>query len=405
MGDFELVVAIDRGESIVMPLEGDRTELPEPIGTSVAEFSLLSGMQLLDEDELAGPSDLLASLLETETPTPVAATPAVAPPVTPVARPKPVPVPAPVPAAAPYVAPARVPNHAKGPKAVQITADDLLDTFLDGAGLSRADLDPDIDPAEILQNAGQVLREFVTGLGRMLKSRSNLKGTFRLDQTTMLPRQNNPMKFAQHDNDSLRQLLVGREGEYLGPRDAAREVCRDLVFHQDALLDAMHAAFAEFADRFDPDELIRAFRTDQNSRPFLGFLERLKYWQMYCDLYPVLTERGESRFPQLFAEEFVRTYERQMGEYRRVESVPNLKNTVRLGPRHAVPPPLPSAPEPAPVPVIDPAVSTLPGIDDALGADLGDVGNNLRDIVDDEVPSIVFDDSFAELFDDEDART
>jgi hypothetical protein len=57
------------------------------------------------------------------------------------------------------------------------------------------------------------------------------------------------------------------------------------------------------------------------------------------------------------------------------------------------------------VPVIDPAVSTLPGIDDALGADLGDVGNNLRDIVDDEVPSIVFDDSFAELFDDEDART
>jgi hypothetical protein len=240
-----------------------------------------------------------------------------------------------------------------------------------------------------------VLREFVTGLGRMLKSRSNLKGMFRLDQTTMLPRQNNPMKFAQHDDDSLRQLLVGREGEYLGPRDAAREACRDLMFHQDALLDAMHAAFAEFADRFDPDELIRAFRNDQNSRPFLGFLERLRYWQMYCDLYPVLTEKGESRFPQLFAEEFVRAYERQMGEYRRVDAVPNLKNTVRLEPRHIAPPPaLPPEPEPEPAaaPAIERVVASLPGIDDALGAD-------------DEVPSIVFDDSFAELFDDEDART
>jgi hypothetical protein len=139
-----------------MPLEGERTELPEPIGSSVAEYSLRSGMQLLDEDELAGSSDLLASLLETETPTPVAApvvtAPAVAAPVAPAPRPKPVPVPA----AAPYVAPARVVSQAKKPKSVEITADDLLDTFLDGAGLSRADLDPDIDPAEILQNAGQV---------------------------------------------------------------------------------------------------------------------------------------------------------------------------------------------------------------------------------------------------------
>ena len=52
MGDFEIAVTLDRGESIVMPLEGEQTELPEPIEQKVAEVSLRTGMQLLDEDEL-----------------------------------------------------------------------------------------------------------------------------------------------------------------------------------------------------------------------------------------------------------------------------------------------------------------------------------------------------------------
>jgi hypothetical protein len=42
-----------------------------------------------------------------------------------------------------------------------------------------------------------------------------------------------------------------------------------------------------------------------------------KYWQMYRDLYPIMTEKGDGRFPQMFGEEFVKAYERQVGEYQR----------------------------------------------------------------------------------------
>jgi len=380
MGEFEVVVAIDRGESIAMPLEGEQTELPEPIGFGVPEVSARSGVQLLDEDELASAPDFMSALLETETPTPLAAVM-----VAPAARAKAKAPPVPVAVAGRSPQPAAANDGA--PREVPITAEDLFDTFLDGVGLSRTDLHPDIDPAEVLQNAGQVLRELVSGLGRMLKSRGNLKASFRLNQTTTLPRQNNPLKLAENDADSLRQLLVGRDGEYLGPRDAAREACRDLIHHQDALLDAMHAAFDEFVDRFDPEELVGAFRRDQAQKPYLSFFERLKYWQMYCDLYPVLTAKGDSRFPPLFAEEFVRTYERQIGEYKRVESVPNLKSTVRLEPRHAAAPQdLPARSEPVTGPDAVPAP--------AFAAD---------DPADDAIPSIEFDDSFAKLFDDDDA--
>jgi len=160
------------------------------------------------------------------------------------------------------------------------------------------------------------LREFVEGTTNLLTSRANLKNTFRLDQTTVLPRHNNPMKFSENTNDLLKQLLVGDEGEYLGAQDAIREVCSDLINHQNAFLDAMNSAFIEFADRFDPDELQEGFNRTMGKKLF-GFSNKSKYWQLYCDLYPIITEKGGGRFPQMFGEEFVKAYERQVAEYQR----------------------------------------------------------------------------------------
>ena len=168
----------------------------------------------------------------------------------------------------------------------------------------------------MMMTAGIVLREFVEGTVKLLSSRANLKNAFRLEQTTVLPRHNNPMKFSDNTNDLVKQLLIGEEGEYLGARDAVRETTRDLVNHQNAFLDAMNSAFIEFAERFDPDELQEGFdRVAGNS--FLKFLQKSKYWDMYRDLYPIVTEKGGGRFPQMFAEEFVRAYERQVADYQR----------------------------------------------------------------------------------------
>jgi len=150
-----------------------------------------------------------------------------------------------------------------------------------------------------------------------LSSRANLKNAFRLDQTTVLPRQNNPLKFSENTNDLIKQLLVGSEGEYLGARDAVREACRDLMNHQNAFLDAMNSAFIEFADRFDPDELEENFKRALDGGKFFSFMNKSKYWDLYSDLYPIMTEKGGGRFPQMFAEEFVKAYERQVAEYQR----------------------------------------------------------------------------------------
>ena len=296
MGDFEFEVSIDKGESLVMPLEPDTPSVaPDNIEQFVDEDLIETGMQLLDEDEITGDDEFQNALFGEED--------------KPKKKKKKSKSEIKDDSANDDVAGHKVKNF-------DVTAEDLFDSFLDGLGVSRVELHPTVNRPDMMMTAGIVLREFVEGTVKLLSSRANLKNAFRLEQTTVLPRQNNPMKFSDNTNDLVKQLLVGEEGEYLGARDAVRETTRDLVNHQNAFLDAMNSAFVEFAERFDPDELQGGFDRAIGSS-FFKFLQKSKYWDMYRDLYPIITEKGGGRFPQMFGEEFVRAYERQIADYQR----------------------------------------------------------------------------------------
>ncbi len=308
MGDFEIVVKLDKGESLVMPLDDDEHELPEDIEMLVPEDSLKTGVQLLDEEELTGDDEFQSALFGTtrmDAPEPEIIAPQVAPPK-----------------------PAKRPQSTSVPR----DSDELFDAFLGAAGVKRADLHPSVDPREVMENAGEVLREFVDGIAKLLASRASLKSAFSLDQTSILPRRNNPLKLSESTLGSIKQLLVGREGEYLGPRNSVKEVCRDLLFHQDAFLDAMSDAFNEFADRFDPDELRSSFDENNKPLPLFGFINKMRYWDLYCDLYPVITEKGSGRFPSMFAEEFVKAYDNQIAEFKRIGPLANAEPVPLLKP-------------------------------------------------------------------------
>lgn len=294
MGDFEFRVSIDSGESLAMPLEPEPTVVPDHIEQLVEEVSLRTGVKLLDEEEITG-DDEFQSFLFGDSSDPAPAKP----------RPKPAPV-------ANDAKPKR-----KKDKVVDVSAEDLFDSLLDGLGISRAELHPAVSRPDMMLTAGLVLREFVEGIMSLLASRANLKNAFRLDQTTVLPRHNNPLKFSENPNDLLKQLLVGDEGDYLGAKDAVREGCRDLLNHQNAFLDAMNSAFIEFADRFNPEELQNGFDRAMSGGKLFSFMNKSKYWDLYRDLYPIITEKGGGRFPQMFGQEFVRAYERQVAEYQR----------------------------------------------------------------------------------------
>ncbi len=293
LGDFEILVSIDEGEDLEMPADPRPTVVPDHIEQLVEEDRIRTGVQLLDEDEITGDVAFESVLFAGD-----GNDPDDTPDMESAGEPEP-----------PVLEPERT-----GPATVNPTRDELFDAFLEGLQIDRAELHPSVDEVEAMRNAGEVLREFITGIEKLLQNRADLKATFRLDQTTVLPRRNNPIKLSQNTGDLLKQLLVGRAGEYLGPRDAAREVCQDLLAHQEAFLDAMTEAFVEFAERFDPEELSANFELAQDRKPWFRFLQQRNFWNLYADLYPVLTERDGGRFPQMFAESFVEAYERYKAE-------------------------------------------------------------------------------------------
>ena len=296
MGNFEMRVHVDEGQDLDLPPEPKPTVVPDHIEQLVPVDSMNSSVMLLDEEEITGDkafSDAFALHPSVAPPPPKDPVPPVLTPEKPSAK-EPV-----VPAAS--------------------DSNDLLQVFLTSAGIDPEDLHPSVDPNEVMANAGEVLAELVTGMTDLLVARTNAKSMFRLDQTTVLPRHNNPLKLSSSTADSLKQLLVGREGEYLGPLDSVREATRDLRFHHDALIAAMIKAFNEFIDRFDPTELEEAFQTNQERKSMFDSLTKRKNWDLYCDLYPIMTQAGTAGLPQQYSEDFVANYEKQLSDFKRME--------------------------------------------------------------------------------------
>lgn len=313
MGDFEFLVSLDSGESLSMPLDPEPSVAPDHIEQFVDEASPRTGVKLLDEEELTGDEEFQSVLFGNQE------------------KPKPEPLPQKKTAnrAANEAQPAEFPTESA--EAAEASSDELFESFLDGLGISRAELHPAVNRKEMMLTAGHILREFVEGVMRLLAARANLKNDFRLDQTVLLPLHNNPLKFSESPSDLVKQLLIGDEGDYLGAKDAVHEACQDLLNHQNAFLHAMNSAFTEFADRFEPNELEAGFNRAISSNKLFAFMNKSKYWDLYRDLYPIMTEKGDERFPRMFGEEFVKAYERQVAQSRRQNRVQPPKKSAKSG--------------------------------------------------------------------------
>ena len=305
MGDFEFAVEVDEGEEIEVPAQ-PLALVPDELDLKVPEATLKTGVQLLDEEEITG-DEAFRSTLFGSAPRPVA------PPRKPASSPPVKAAPA-KPAASASVPSARPRSDHDG-----VTPEQLFDDFLAGLGISREDLHASVDLRDVMQNAGKVMRELVAGMSQLLQIRTDVKTMFRLDQTTVLPHHNNPLKLSRSTDDSIRQLLVGQEGEYLGPRDAVREVWRDLRFHHEAMIEAMIASVPEFIERFNPVELQDNFERMATRKTWLDAFGKQRFWNMYCDLYPELVETEGGRLPVQFGEEFVRNYEKNIADFKRID--------------------------------------------------------------------------------------
>jgi type VI secretion system protein len=208
------------------------------------------------------------------------------------AAPKPEPA-APAPKPAPPPAPAPSPPS--------------LDAFFRAAGLQPQRLD-EKQTEQVLQCLGQVMRELVLGVSENLHVRAEQKNVLRVPTTTIQPQNNNPLKFSASVEEALDHLLLRQSAQYLSAVDSVREVFADIKQHQQHLLTAMRTAVVDYIGRLDPEELEKKIG---RGNMLLGAANKLKYWDLFKDLFEVVSQGEPGQFPHQFVEELARAYELQ----------------------------------------------------------------------------------------------
>ena len=190
-------------------------------------------------------------------------------------------------------------------------SDISVDTSLiESLGLQAHNLN-ESDITKINLQAGEVIKEMVKGLMKVLGSRGSIKNEFRMHVTTIQPVENNPIKFSANVEDALENMFVKRGNSYMKPLQSVEEGFDSVAEHQIAVLAGIKSAFKGVIERFDPALLEERF-SKQNKGGFIPGSQKAKNWDLYQDYFTELAGDIDNSFQYLFGDDFVRAYEDQL---------------------------------------------------------------------------------------------
>ena len=220
------------------------------------------------------------------------------------------------PAQPPATVPPRVRPMAPPPQAVPAMAapslggdGDLLASFLRGAGVE--DLRPG-NPVAAMEGLGATFREVVFGLRQLMIARAAIKTEFRIEQTGIRSRGNNPLKFSANDDDALAALLgAGRRTE-MAAVDAIAEALNDIRLHELASMAAMQTAVRALLKELDPEKLRRV--AGESGLNLVPAQRKARAWDAFEAHYARLSQALADDFDSAFGKAFARAYEQALAE-------------------------------------------------------------------------------------------
>ena len=158
---------------------------------------------------------------------------------------------------------------------------------------------------------GSILKIVVAGLRDMLRAREELKNQFRLRITSVVARENNPIKFSANTEDALHNLLVRHNPAYLEPVAAFENAFDDLRIHQLAMFAGLRAGYQAMLTAFDPVTLEQKFGRYARRGGLLSASAKPRYWDLYREVFEETTSDPDDSFWTLFGTAFSKAYEEQ----------------------------------------------------------------------------------------------
>ena len=211
--------------------------------------------------------------------------------------------------AAPLSAPPAAPPAARAEAAAAPAGDvSLLVAFLEGAGMPDGALK---DPAATMRGLGLAFRTMVSGLREVLMARASIKSEFRIEQTMIRARGNNPLKFSAGDDDSLAALLGAGRRVDMTPAAAVADALRDIRLHELASMAAMQSAVRAMLNSLDPAKL-RAVAEQSGGMTVLPAQKKARAWEAFEALHAQTIQALSDDFDSVFGKAFARAYERAL---------------------------------------------------------------------------------------------
>ena len=156
-----------------------------------------------------------------------------------------------------------------------------------------------------------VFRAMVEGLRQVLISRAAIKNEFRVEQTMLRARDNNPLKFSVTDQDAVAALLQPGRAGYKPPLASAQEAFDDVRSHELAVMAGVQTALLGLLRRFEPAALEKRLSVGMLDT-ILPLARRARTWELFCATYKDIVREAEDDFQAVFGREFARAYHAQV---------------------------------------------------------------------------------------------
>lgn len=183
-----------------------------------------------------------------------------------------------------------------------------VQAFIRGLGLSDAN-QAAMQNEQCWQQLGQALQQALQGVITVMHERSQVKSSFRVNQTTFQQRENNPLKFSANLDDAFHNLFNRPGSSFMPARQAIAEAFSDISRHEAAIIAGARGAMSGLMAELAPQRLEAA---DYGSNLFdkLNPAQRqARLWARYKALHQELAGEVNDKNKQGVNDDFISAYE------------------------------------------------------------------------------------------------
>lgn len=187
--------------------------------------------------------------------------------------------------------------------------EDFQNRFLEGLGLKSWIFNQaqHVSPNFAFE-MGQTYRKALDGLISMMSARALLKNQIHAEHTTLVPRDNNPLKSCPSVDDLFLRWFASADHSYLKPTGSIEASILDLLEQQRVTALALKTVISRLAESFDPEVLLASTEASAGSWEFRKYKAR---WEAYIEAYHSVFGHAADPVSAVLSDAFRQAFETQ----------------------------------------------------------------------------------------------